>query len=120
DNPVVLTARIDTRADGKKEYVLTMKIHPGYHTYARLDPADPYILTTIEMEYPAGVEADGDMIMPPFQPTSNATSYYVDTVEFRQPLKGNGKGEIGAKIRYQACDHSECKLPVTTTVKVTL
>ena len=58
------------------------------------------------MEYPAGVEADGDMIMPPFQPTSNATSYYVDTVEFRQPLKGNGKGEVGAKIRYQACDHS--------------
>ena len=75
-----------------------MKIHPRLsHTYARLDPADPYILTTIEMEYPAGVEADGDMIMPPFQPTSNATSYYVDTVEFRQPLKGNGRVRLARK-----------------------
>ncbi len=60
---------------------------------------------------------DGEMIMPPAQSTENATSHYTGTVQFRQKIKGEGKGEISAKVRYQVCDNSECKIPSTQLLK---
>lgn len=120
ETPVALAAEIETASDGSKWFVLTMKVEPGYHTYATVDPEDPYIKTEITMEYPEGIEPDGKMILPAMTPTSNGTSYYQDTVQFRQKVKGNGHGEIAAKIRYQACDHSECKRPMNETYKATI
>lgn len=120
DNPVALASAIQTDANGAKEMVITMTIHPGYHAYATVDEKDVFIKTTLDLTYPEGIEPDGEMIMPPAQSTGNATSHYTGTVQFRQKIKGEGKGEISAKVRYQVCDNSECKIPVTQTLKETI
>ncbi len=117
DNPVALASAIRTDANGAKEMVITMTIHPGYHAYAAVDEKDVFIKTTLDLTYPEGIEPDGEMIMPPAQSTGNATSHYTGTVQFRQKIKGEGKGEISAKVRYQVCDNSECKIPSTQVLK---
>jgi len=51
-NPVAVTAFAEGRADGDKDIVVRVRIHPGYHIYANVDDADPYIETTMDITVP--------------------------------------------------------------------
>lgn len=115
-NPVALKAEL---TDGNV-ITVTMTVHDGYHTYAVLDPADPFIPTEVTVELPAGYTAVGPMITPATQPTGNATTYYVGTGAFRQKVSGSGGGEATVNVRYQCCDKDMCFPPVKRTFKVAL
>lgn len=119
DNPVALSAEIVDSADDTKELVITMTVHDGFHTYATLDDEDPFIPTEITINLPEGCEKVGSMILPKTTPSSNATTYYTGTGQFRQKIKG-GKGTLTCSVRYQACDASMCMMPDTKNFELTL
>lgn len=117
DNPVSMAGSFDK---AKKEVVLTVKIHDGFHIYATVDQADPFVVTEVSLNLPEGVKADGDMVKPQVKGTSNATTYYEGTVEFRQKVSGNLAGTAKWTIKYQCCDNQICLTPTTRTIDVTL
>ena len=112
-NPVALEAR----ANGD-EITLYMKVHDGYHTYAVVDPEDPFIQTTVSFELPNGMSKVGKLQLPASQSTANSTAYYVGSGKFTQ--KVSGKGDVKVKVRYQACNSNGCLRPTTKTLDVTV
>ena len=120
NNPVALAAEIVKSSDGTSEMVLTMKIHPGFHAYATVDPDEPFVVTKISAEVPEGVTKVGEIIYPEAKPTSNATTFYEGTVKFRQKIKGYASGNAEWNITYQVCDNTVCKIPETKTVSAKL
>jgi len=117
-NPVALTAEIADAGNGAKEVVVTMNIHTGFHTYAKLAEGDPFIPTEVTVELPEGYKKTGNLIHPKPSPSSTATTYYTGTCVFRQPVSGSGTGKVICKVKYQACDDSMCMTPVTKTLEL--
>ncbi|MCM1077100.1 MAG: hypothetical protein NC411_07045 [Bacteroides sp.] len=113
DNPVAVNAEIVEISDGVKEIVMTLTVHPGFHTYAIVADDDPFIPTEVSVELPEGYEKVGDMLCPQQSPSATATTYYTGTGAFRQRIKGTGAGTVNCKIAYQACDETMCQRPVT-------
>lgn len=120
ENPVALKAEAVSEPDGSKEIVVTMTVHDGFHTYATLAPEDPFIPTEVSVELPEGYEKAGDLVLPQQSPSATATTYYIGTVAFRQPVKGSGKGKAVCTVKYQACDSSMCLRPETKKFEIEL
>lgn len=120
NNPVALAAEVVKAADGTAEMVLTMTIHPGFHAYATVDPDEPFVVTKVSADVPEGITKIGDIIMPAAKPTSNATTFYEGTVQFRQKIEGKATGEADWNITYQVCNNTVCKIPETKTVSAKL
>lgn len=118
-NPVALSATIHTLTDGKKELVVRMKVHTGYHTYAQVSSKDPFLPTTIELELPESYKREGTMKTPAFtQLSGSETTIYTGDGAFRQLLSGKGKGEIKCTVSYQCCDNNICFPPTKKTLTV--
>lgn len=120
-NPVALSMTVNTLADGTRELVVRMKVHPGYHTYAQVAEEDPFLPTELEFELPEGCRLEGDLITPAFSPLgeTNTTVYTGDGL-FRQKISGTGKGEVKCTVSYQCCDNSICFPPAKQTLTVQL
>ena len=43
-----------TAANGNREIVVRLKIHPGYHIYAYVAESDPFVTTQVELQLPEG------------------------------------------------------------------
>lgn len=119
-NPVALKGEVVKNADGTRDLVLTMTVHPGYHAYASVDNADPFLTTEVSVDVPKGIAKNGNIKMPAAKPTSNATSYFEGTVQFRQRISGNASGTAEWTIKYQVCDNTVCLRPETKTIRITL
>lgn len=101
-NPVLLAAGVAVAADGSKEVVIRMKIHPGYHTYAAVAKVDPFIATTVNIELPKGYEKAGELQRPSFKALNQAgTTIYEGEVVFRQKIKGSGAGQVKCIVGYK-------------------
>ena len=112
-NPVLVSVGVVDAADGGREVVVRMKIHPGYHTYAFVAKEDPYIVTTVDIELSEGYEKVGKMIRPSFKALNQqGTTIYEKEAIFRQKIEGNGKGQVKCRIGYQCCDNHICMPPV--------
>lgn len=111
-NPVIVSALVDDLADGSKELVVRIKIHPGFHIYGFVAEQDPYIASTFDIELPAGWEKDGDMELPTFRTDGDyGTTIYEGDVLFRQRIKGSGHGKLKLTVGYQTCDEHACLPP---------
>lgn len=111
-NPVLISSLINDMADGSKELLIRMVMHPGFHVYGYVSDQDPYIQTTFDIQLPEGWQKDGDMQLPPFTlyGTTGTTVYSGDVI-FRQHLIGNGKGKAVVTVNYQTCDDHACLPP---------
>ena len=112
EKPVAAAAFVRDAADGKKEVMLRVKIHQGYHIYGIVSDQDPYIPTAIEILPPEGCELEGGPQLPQFRVlNSTGTTVYEGDVVFRQLIKGDAKGAVRCKINFQCCDESICFPP---------
>ena len=112
-NPVRAVMAVEDGPDGTKVLVVRMKIHPGFHTYARVAEADPFLPTALAFALPAGWELAGDLQYPSFKPYGmTGTTVYEGEVSFRQAIKGSGRGEARCTFSYQCCDAHICFPPV--------
>lgn len=112
-NPVLIEGKLKALENGKQELTIRMKIHPGYHIYAKVSDKDPYIPTTFDFQLPEGWKQEGEMQLPSFTKLDdNGTTVYTGKCVFRQTFEGKGNGEIKCMIRYQCCDNTICFPPV--------
>lgn len=120
ENPVASKAELVINPDGTRDIVITLSIHPGFHLYANVDEADPFIPTEIKLTLPEGVKAEGPMSYPSVTPSKNATTYYKGLCRFIQRISGTSDSEAICELNYQSCDNSVCLRPVSTTLKINL
>jgi hypothetical protein len=121
-NPVTAAAAVLERPDGRREVVVKLAVHTGYHLYAYVAPSDAFIPTTVEFELPEGYRKLGATELPPSTPynASGTTGLYTGTLVFAQGVAGRGPGEVRVKLTYQCCDASVCLPPVERTLTVKL
>ena len=119
-NPVYLQAEAVNTEKGK-DIVIFQKIHPGYHTYAVVPADEVFVVTTVEIELPAGYEKVGPLYVPEAQLLdASGTTVYRGTGEFRQAIQGQGAGEAKVTVTYQCCNNNTCLVPETKTFTVKL
>lgn len=107
----VATGVVDLKND-KKEVVVKIKIHPGYHIYAYVSKKDPYINTELKIRLPEGYKKVGELVKPSFKYfNEKGTTIYEDEIMFKQIIEGSGKGEVSVELRYQCCDAHICFPP---------
>ena len=120
-NPVLAEMTVEEGTDGDKVVVVRMKIHPGYHIYAIVQPGDAFIPTTLDFVLPAGYEKVGELQRPSFKGYNDAgTTIYEGKAEFRQVIHGNGGGTVQCTIGYQCCDAHICFPPSEIKLSVEL
>ena len=119
-NPVYLQAEA-VKTEKGKDIVVFQKIHPGYHTYAVVPSDEVFVVTTVEIELPAGYEKVGPLYVPEAQLLdASGTTVYRGTGEFRQSIQGQGEGEAKVTVTYQCCNNNTCLVPETKTFTVKL
>lgn len=119
ENPVQLAIGLNTLANGNREIVLRFRIHAGYHIYAHVSEADPYIPTTVEMKLPDGYRGVGKLKRSSFKGFNDSgTTVYEQEAVFRQEIAGSGSGEVVCTVGYQCCDSQICMPPVKKEMKV--
>ena len=119
-NPVYLQAEA-VKTDKGKDIVVFQKIHPGYHTYAVVPADEVFVVTTVEIELPAGYEKVGPLYLPEASLLdASGTTVYRGTGEFRQSIQGQGEGEAKVTVTYQCCNNNTCLVPETKTFTVKL
>lgn len=118
-NPVSITAVKEIMQSGEQIIYVKLKIHPGYHIYARTTSDSPFIPTTITFELPEGYEKVGNLNVPAGMFYSQSgTSIYDGTVVFSQSVKGSGKDNIRCKVSYQCCNDNICLPPTEKEIIV--
>lgn len=118
-NPVSVATAVMEHASGRRELVLKLRIHTGYHIYAHVAANDPFIPTEVAIELPYGLAKVGELRLPSFQPTgSGTTGIYTDEAVFAQEIIGNGSGEAVVRLKYQCCDATICFPPVEQELRV--
>lgn len=119
-NPVALSASVITSADGQKEILIRMKLHPGYHTYLSVSEKDPFIPTEVKIELPKGVTKVGGLVLPSFGTMATGTTIYEGDCLFRQKVSGNVKGKATVTVSYQCCNKDVCLQPTEKVMEVEL
>ncbi|MBX7123786.1 MAG: protein-disulfide reductase DsbD N-terminal domain-containing protein [Opitutaceae bacterium] len=121
-NPVSVAAGVVDMRDGRKELVVKLRIHPGYHIYSHVDAADPFIPTKLNLKLPSGYQTVGTLNTPPFRPynESGTTGLYTGEITFAQEISGSGQGEATINLSYQCCDASICFPPADQELVVKL
>ncbi len=121
NKPVSIAAGVVDLGGDKKEIVVKVKIHSGYHIYADVSDRDPYIKSEIHINTPTGIVKEGNLILPSFRYFNDkGTTIYEDEVVFKQVIVGKGKGVATVQVQYQCCDSQICFPPVEEEIQVTI
>ena len=96
----------------------TVRLLPGWHTYASVPAGKPYIQTKWSIDPPAGISAVGDWLTPAAVPDprdAELTIYEGDKLTFAHPLKvsdaASGEQTIRVGIFFQTCNLEHCLAP---------
>ena len=110
--PVAITADVTALQDGSRMLGIKVVIHPGYHIYQHVASSDVFLPTKVEVLFPDGYRATGDLRKPAGNfYNRSGTTIYRDIALFSQKFSGSGKGELRCKITYQCCDINICFPP---------
>ena len=120
-NPVQMVAGLEKAANGNREIVVRLKIHPGYHIYAYVAESDPFVTTQVELQLPEGWTIVGKPKLPSAKSyNKQGTTVYEDEAIFRYEISGRGQGEAKCTVSYQCCDAHICFPPIEKELKVML
>ena len=120
-NPVQMVAGLEKAANGNREIVVRLKIHPGYHIYAYVAESDPFVTTQVELQLPEGCTIVGKPKLPSAKSyNKQGTTVYEDEAIFRYEISGSGQGEAKCTVSYQCCDAHICFPPIEKELKVML
>ena len=120
-NPVQMVAGLEKAANGNREIVVRLKIHPGYHIYAYVAEGDPFVTTQVELQLPEGWTIVGKPKLPSAKSyNKQGTTVYEDEAIFRYEISGSGQGEAKCTVSYQCCDAHICFPPIEKELKVML
>ena len=114
-----------TLAAGKTSKVdLHFRVAPGLHIQSHKPGSEFYIPTVFSIPAGAGVKLvaatypPGTDVRLPSDPKTPLNVYTGDFVIQARLLAGRGNHLVRAKLRYQACDNTQCMPPKTVPVAV--
>lgn len=111
-NPVVISADIEHLSGNRRQIVIKIKIHPGYHIYARVAKSDPFIATEVKIDLPEGIEPVGELQRSAGRVYNQAgTMVYEKEAIFRQEITGEAEVDLVCHVCYQYCDDTICMTP---------
>jgi hypothetical protein len=111
-NPVAISAHVENLPGGNRLIVIKIKIHSGYHIYARVAETDPFITTEVKIDLPEGIETVGELQRPAGRVYNQAgTVVYEKEVVFRQEITGEAETDMVCRIGYQCCNETICMTP---------
>ena len=111
-------AGLEKAANGNREIVVRLKIHPGYHIYAYVAESDPFVTTQVELQLPEGWTIVGKPKLPSAKSyNKQGTTVYEDEAIFRYEISGSGQGEAKCTVSYQCCDAHICFPPIEKELK---
>ena len=95
-----------------------MKIHPGFHIYAKVSDKDPYIENTYDISFKGNGKLVGDLQKPTGRMLNTyGTVVYENEVVLKQKFTAKGYGSISFTINFQACDNHACLQPMSKTIE---
>ncbi len=113
-NPVAVGVDQVMDNDGNTIVKVRFKLHPSFHIYATVDDDDPYISTRIEFSTGDGVSKVGVLKSPLGKAINQkGTTVLEGDAVYEQAF--SGKGKVGIKVEYQACNDQMCMPPVEKT-----
>lgn len=117
--PVSVSAQIIEKED--KRYVcVSFKMQPGYHIYAEESRNTPFVVTSLTIECPSGIQAVGPFLKPAgvLLEGTEEVMVYEGKVQFFQEITGVSREPVRCKLTYQCCNDLICMPPVEETVIV--
>jgi len=129
-NDLPLTASMEATPGGLMagrtfQIVVHVTVADAHYIYATNSIGKPFVPTTLDVTFPAGVEAAGPWILPEATRRRNGDLIYTDSISFVLParLKMNipsGRRAIAAKLLYQACTEELCWPPRTLELSASI
>lgn len=122
-DPVLVKAQLRDGAAGKKQVVINAAILKGWHIYALVPEASPFIVTEQKLEIPKGTAVDAEWKPSAGVPFEDGMFIYEDQATFTADVDAAKlkKGEvIRCGLYYQVCDNKKCFQPQTKWVEVTV
>lgn len=112
DKPVQVSARVLNK-DGKRYISVRFAIREGYHIYATLEEGAPFLTTSLDFRFPAGIVAAGALQKPEesLYEGGDGIMIYRGDVEFLQEISSSGSGNVKCIAEYQCCDSTICLTP---------
>ena len=117
DEPVQLSSAVESNGE-EKTLTIRMKIHPGFHIYAKVSDKDPYIENTYDISFKGNGKLVGDLQKPTGRMLNTyGTVVYENEVVLKQKFTAKGYGSISFTINFQACDNHACLQPMSKTIE---
>lgn len=126
EKPVTYNLKLPERIvpDQEFEVELTISFGQGWHGYAdeKINTALGFIPTTVEFEFPKGVEKKGGIILPEYSYSGPYPVYEGKSVKFKQkftctPQALKKELLVKALIQYQVCNENMCMPPEEQTTQ---
>ena len=117
--PVNVSAQVIEKED--KRYVcVTFEMQPGYHIYAEGSGNTPFVVTSLNVECPSGIQSVGPFLKPTgvLLEGTEDVMVYEGKVQFFQEIIGVSEELVRCKLTYQCCNDLICMPPVEETVIV--
>lgn len=112
NNPVTWALSKEILQSGEQMLFVKMRIHPRYHVYAQVGKGSPFIPLKIDVSLPDGYTKVGEIVKPVALPfNQSGTTMYEDTLVFRLPIEGSGRGTLECTVNYQCCNDQICFPP---------
>jgi hypothetical protein len=116
----LLPARV--RQGESLSLAVRVKTAPGWHIYASAGSGGPGIATTLRLQLPPGIRAEGDWSSPTALRGSDGQMIHEGSFEFCRTLRVSkdtppGAVAVACEMGYQACDERSCRAP--TKVELT-
>jgi hypothetical protein len=125
DHPVVATlevapARVKTGAT--LDVVIRVRMAPTWHIYAAGGSGGPGIPTSLRLDLPVSLLAEGEWSYPESIRGSDGQMIHEGSIEFRRKLRVNedatpGTSQVTCTFDYQACDWHACRPPTREELK---
>lgn len=117
--PVRVSARVIEK-EGKRYVCVIFEMQPGYHIYAEGSGNTPFVVTSLNVECPSGIQLVGPLLKPTgvlLEGTENVM-VYEGKIQFFQEITGVSGKPVRCKLTYQCCNDLICMPPVEETVIV--
>lgn len=117
EEPVQLSSALESNGE-EKTLTIRMKIHPGFHIYAKVSDKDPYIENTYDISLKGNGKLAGELQKPTGRMlNTSGTVVYENEVVLKQKFTAKGYGSISFTINFQACDNHACLQPMSKTIE---
>jgi DsbC/DsbD-like thiol-disulfide interchange protein len=107
------------------DVTVQVRIAKGYHIYGAGSTNAPFIVTSLDLPLPKGIQAAGDWIAPKPVRAKDGAMIYTNLIQFQRALKVKSDAPVkpltlSVELHFQACDEKMCYPPNSLALETSL